>query len=279
MRSLARFLDDAIPLRRASLFAGPRRPVSSDHVGRQTSARRQAGRGGAHRLVAALPALRRAAGARHEVRRRDRRDRPGQAGGRRQHERRGRAELRPDPAHAPRHLRHERGAGAGRAGAGRPVQHPGGARRSNPRLPHPVRPRRADPVLRQPGDVQPQRQGDPAAQGPHRHADPDALPAGPLRRHRDHGAGGRPRPRRRLPGAGPAVHEGDHRADQRLRPQVEIHRPGVRRQRPLLDRQLPDDGRQRPPSRRPARREAVRAAHQRPGTSRIRRRWASWSWT
>ncbi len=34
--------------------------------------------------------------------------------------------------------------------------------------PDPVRHRRADPLLRQPGDVQPQRQGHPAAQGPHR---------------------------------------------------------------------------------------------------------------
>ena len=36
--------------------------------------------------------------------------------------------------------------------------------------------------------------------------------------HRDHGAGGRPRPRRRVPGGRAVLHEGDHRADQRLRP-------------------------------------------------------------
>ncbi len=42
------------------------------------------------------------------------------------------------------------------------------------------------------------------------------------------------RPRRRLPGAGAVLHEGDHRADQHLRPQVEVRRSPVRRQRPLL---------------------------------------------
>ena len=57
--------------------------------------------------------------------------------------------------------------------------------------PDPVRHRRADPVLRQPGDVQPQRQGDPAAQGPHRLGDPHALSARARPGHRDHGAGSR----------------------------------------------------------------------------------------
>ena len=77
----------------------------------------------------------------------------------------------------------------------------------------------------------------------------------------------------------PLLHEGDHRADQHLRPQVEVRRSPVRRQRPLQHRQLPHDGRQRPPARRAPGREAGRAAHQRPGPSAIPRRWASWSWT
>ena len=46
------------------------------------------------------------------------------------------------------------------------------------------------------------------------------------------------------------LHEGDHRADQRRGPQVEVHRSAVRRQRPLQHRQLPHDGRQRPAARR-----------------------------
>ena len=72
-----------------------------------------------------------------------------------EHGRRRRPALRPDPAHAPRHLRHERAAGARRAGASRPVQHSRRARRADPRLPGQVRHRRADPVQRQPGHVQP----------------------------------------------------------------------------------------------------------------------------
>ncbi len=94
MRSLARFLDDAIPY-----IEHPSLPVHEDPYHPITSAGK--------RLLADKPegeirigwwpraALRRTARPRHEVRRRDRRDRPGQAGGRRQHERRGGAQLRP----------------------------------------------------------------------------------------------------------------------------------------------------------------------------------------
>ena len=137
-----------------------------------------------------------------------------------------------------------------------------------------------DSVLGQPGDLQPLRQGHPAAQGPHRLADPDALSARPLRwasrswsRKPALELGGD------YPVAGAVLHEGDHRADQHAAPQVEVRRSAVRRQRPLLDRQLSHDGRQRPPSRRAPGREAGRAAHQRPGPSAIARRWASWNWT
>ena len=169
MRSLVRFLDEAVPyldIPRCPVHEDPYRPITH---GRQADRRRpRRRRTGADRLVAAATALRRAAGAGHEVRRHHRRDRPGQAGRRHQHVGRGGPALRPDPAHAPRHLRHERGARAGRAGPGRPVQHPRRARRADPRLSDPVRHRRADPLLGQPGHVQPQRQGHSAAQGPHR---------------------------------------------------------------------------------------------------------------
>ena len=50
--------------------------------------------------------------------------------------------------------------------------------------PDPVRHRRADSLLGQPGHLQPQRQGDSAAQGPHRLGDPHALPAGARPGHR-----------------------------------------------------------------------------------------------
>ena len=202
MRSLVRFLDEEIPYLDLPDCPGPRRSATSRSAGAgKRLRRRRRPKTGADRLVAARAALRRAAGAGHQVRRHHRRDRPGQAGRRHQHVGRGGAALRPDPAHAPRHLRHERDARAGRTGAGRPVQHPRRARRADPRLSGPVRHRRADPVLGQPGDVQPQRQGDSAAQGPHRLADPHALSARARPGHRDHGAGGGHRPGRRLPGA------------------------------------------------------------------------------
>ncbi len=175
MRLLARFLDEEIPyldIPGCPVHEDPCHPITVDG---QAAGGPNAGHGSAHRLVAPRGALCRAARAGHEVRRHHRRDRSRQAGRRHEHVGRGGAALRPDPADAPRHLRHERVARAGRAGAGRPVQHPGRARRADPRLPDPVRHRRADPLLGQSGHVQPQRQGDPAAQGPHRLGDPHAL--------------------------------------------------------------------------------------------------------
>ena len=64
--------------------------------------------------------------------------------------------------------------------------------------PDPLRHRRADPLFGQPGHLQPQRQGDSAAEGPHRLGDPHALSARAAAGHRDHGAGGRTRPGRRV---------------------------------------------------------------------------------
>ena len=52
-----------------------------------------------------------------------------------------------------------------------------------------VRHRRADPVQREPGHVQPLGQSDPAAQGPHRLDHPHALSAGARPGHSDRGAG------------------------------------------------------------------------------------------
>ena len=95
------------------------------------------------------------------------------------------------PALASRHLRDERAARARRARASRPVQYSRRARRANPRLPRAVRHRRADPVQREPGHVQPLRQSDSAAQGPHRLDHPHALSAGARSGDSDRGAGGR----------------------------------------------------------------------------------------
>ena len=190
MRLIARFLDPELPyldIPSCPVHEDPYRPITS--AGRQMVAELPEARG-ADRLVAARKALRRAAGAGHEVCRRDRRDRSGPAGQRHEHVGRGGAALRPDSPHAPGHLRHERAARARRAGAGRPVQHSRRARRADPRLSGAVRHRRADPLLRQPGHVQPQRQGDSATEGPHRLGDPHPLSARAGRRHRDHRAGG-----------------------------------------------------------------------------------------
>ena len=119
MRSLVAVSRRGDPLPRRAGFAGPRRPVSPDHAPLPQFARRTCRRGGADRLVAARASLRRAAVAGHQVRRHHRRDRSGQAGRRREHVGRGGAALRPDSADASRHLRDERAARTGRAGAGR----------------------------------------------------------------------------------------------------------------------------------------------------------------
>ncbi len=175
MRLLTRFLDEEVPyldIPGSPVHEDPYAPITT--MGRRLVAR-NARHGNAHRLVAARRALRRAAGAGHEVRRHHRRDRPCQAGRRHEHVGRRGIALRAHPADAPRHLRRQRTAGTGRTGASRPVQHPRRARRADSRLPDPLRYRRADPLLGQPGDVQPQRQSHPAAQGPHRLGDPHAL--------------------------------------------------------------------------------------------------------
>ena len=69
---------------------------------------------------------------------------------------------------------------------------------------------------------------------------------------------------RRVPGRGALLHARDHRGDEHRRPQEQVHRPAVGRQRAVQHRQLPHDGRQRPAPRRDPRRAAGRAADQRP---------------
>ena len=72
---------------------------------------------------------------------------PAKLAGGHQHVGRRRPALRPHPADAPRHLRHERDPRTRRTHPGRAVQHPRRAGRADPRLPDPVRPRRAGAVL------------------------------------------------------------------------------------------------------------------------------------
>ena len=155
MRSLVRFLDEYVPYLDIPGLAGSRGPVQADHAGRQGTRREHERGQSPHRLVAAKRALRGAARAGHQVRRRDRRDRPREARGRHEHVGRGRPALRPHPADASRHLRDERNPRARRTDSGRPVQHPRRARRADSRLPDPVRSRRARALLGQPDDVQP----------------------------------------------------------------------------------------------------------------------------
>ncbi len=87
------------------------------------------------------------------------------------------------------------------------------------------------------------------------------------------------RPRRRLSRPRAALHEGDHRADQHLRAQVEVRRSRLRRQRPLLA--SPTTARWSPA---PASAACAWARSRRCRASATwaiysRRRWASWSWT
>ena len=102
-------------------------PTSTSPAARSTRTPTGRSRGWASSLLAELPedevpiawwprraAVRRAAGPGHEVRRHHRRDRSGQAGRRHEHVGRGGPALRPDPADAPRHLRRQRAARAGR---------------------------------------------------------------------------------------------------------------------------------------------------------------------
>ena len=198
MRLLVNFLDEAIPY-----LADPAIPVHDDPLHPITRAARSSSRACArrhpHRLVVARRSLRRAAFARHQVRRHHRRDRPRQTRLRREHERRRRPALRPHPPHASRHLRDERTARARRAGPSRAVQHSRRARRADSRLSDQVRPRRADPLQRQPRHLQPQRQGHPPAQRPHRLADPYSLSAR-TRTRRGRSWSKKPTPRRKAEG-------------------------------------------------------------------------------
>ena len=119
---------------------------------------------------------------------------------------------------------------------------------------------------RQPGDVQPLGQGDPAAEGPHRLDHPDALPARPRR------WASRSWSRRRASTSAATFPVLVPYFMKEIIEQISvvpasrstsITQSGVSAR--LQHRQLPHDGRQRPAPRRAARREARRAAHQRPG--------------
>ena len=87
------------------------------------------------------------------------------------------------------------------------------------------------------------------------------------------------RPGRRLPGRRAVLHEAAHRADHGAGPQEQVHRPAIRRLGPLQHRQLSHDGRLGPAAGGRARREAGRAADQRPGPPLQPRRSASWNST
>ena len=83
-----------------------------------------------------------------------------------------------------------------------------------------------------------------AAQGPVRHAGPDALPRDAGRRDLDHGAGGAPPGGRRAdPGPRPRVHEGDPRRADRGAAAFAAGQPAQRRVGPVLDREPRDAGR------------------------------------
>ncbi len=134
--------------------------------------------------------------------------------------------------------------------------------------PDPVRPRRADPVLRQPGDLQPQRQGHPAAQGPHRLGDPHALSARARPGHSDHGAGGGRGAGRAISRRCAVLHAADHRSRSSIaarKSKYIDHQSGVSARFSIANyRTMIASARQRGGA---AGREAGRAADQRPGAS------------
>ena len=214
MRLIGRFLDPELPyldIPGCPVHEDPYRPITGPGP---ADAGRVARGQGADRLVAARSAVRRAAGAGDEVRRRDRRDRSGPAGRRDEHVGQGGAALRLDSPHAPGHFCDERAAGARRTGPSRPVQHSRGARRANPRLSGALRDRRADPLFRQSGHLQPQRQGDSPTEGPHRLRHPHPLSARSGDGHRDYPARGGDQPGWGFPGHGALLHARDCRRDQ-----------------------------------------------------------------
>ena len=142
IRALTGLLDEAIPVDRRQ--RDQREPVRADHAARAATRIEQEGDNARDRLDRPRPALRREArDAGHHDRRPDRRGRPDQGRRGPLPLRRADDPLRPDPAHEPRHLLHQRAAGPRRAHPGRPAQHHGRARRPDPRLPHPPAARRA----------------------------------------------------------------------------------------------------------------------------------------
>ena len=85
--------------------------------------------------------------------------------------------LRHDPADQPRHRGHQRAARPPRAHPGVAVQHPGGARHPDPRVPDPAAARPVGRRDREPRRLHASRPHRLAAEGPVRHAGPHALPA------------------------------------------------------------------------------------------------------
>ena len=234
-RSLVNLLDEEMPDHRR--LRDQRRPVRADLRRRAATLVAEQGDDTPIDWIAARPPLRREAGhARHHDRRPDRRGRPDQGRRGPLPLRRADDPLRPDAAHQPRHLLHQRAARPGRAHPGRPAQHHGRARRADPRLQGPPAARRLRGRQRQPGGLHQPRPHHHAAQGPLRLADPHALPAHDRARDRHHGAGAL---RRSRPTASrsivPAVHEGDRRRDHAPGAPQPRHQPALRRQRARLD--------------------------------------------
>ena len=176
IRALVNLLDDAIPIARR--LRDQRQPVRPDHRKHGRDIDRRAGRRHAElEWIGRDAPLRREAGdAGHHDRRPHRRGGPDQGRRRPLPLRRADDPLRPDPAHEPRHLLHQRAARPCRAHPGRPAQHHGRARRADPRLPHPPAARRVRRRQREPRGLHQPRPHHHAAQGPLRRPDPHALP-------------------------------------------------------------------------------------------------------
>ena len=150
-RSLIGLLDEWVPeVAGSELHDDPLRPVSP--FARALVAER--GDETPIAWLASRAALRREAGhARHHHRRPGRRGGSGQGGGGPLPVGRADHPLRPAAAHQPRHLRHQRAAGPGRADPGRPAQPDGGARRPDPRLQGAAAARPVRDRLGQPGGL------------------------------------------------------------------------------------------------------------------------------
>ena len=175
IRAMVDLLDERDPGRAGQ--RDPRRPAGAD-LGARPGAGGGRRRRPADRMAAARGPLRREARhARRDDCRPHRRHRPDQGGqvGSAARIRAGDA-LRPAAARQPRPLRHQRAAGSGRQGAGRPVQHPPGGGCADQRLPGPPAARRDARLHGQPRGLHGARQDHHAAQGPHRRRDPHPLP-------------------------------------------------------------------------------------------------------